>query len=31
MPFKARLKTGEPRRRPKPNYAVTNAPAYNGA
>ncbi|KWC24968.1 hypothetical protein WL48_29705 [Burkholderia ubonensis] len=24
-----RLKTGEPRKRPKPNYAVTNAHEYN--
>ncbi|KWC37641.1 hypothetical protein WL48_13620 [Burkholderia ubonensis] len=29
MPYKARLKTGEPRKRPKPNYAVTNAHEYN--
>ncbi|WP_157654907.1 hypothetical protein [Burkholderia ubonensis] len=29
MPYKARLKTGEPRKRPKPNYAVTNAREYN--
>ena len=29
MPYKARLKTGEPRKRPKPGYAVTSAHAYN--
>lgn len=29
MPYKARLKTGEPRKRPKPAYAVTNAHGYN--
>ncbi len=29
MPYKARLKTGEPRKRPKPNYAVSNAHEYN--
>ncbi|WP_157655019.1 hypothetical protein [Burkholderia ubonensis] len=29
MPYMARLKTGEPRKRPKPNYAVTNAREYN--
>ncbi|MGF6971726.1 hypothetical protein QFZ94_000153 [Paraburkholderia sp. JPY465] len=29
MPYKARLKTGGPRKRPKPNYSVTNAHEYN--
>jgi hypothetical protein len=29
MPYKARLKTGEPRKRAKPAYAVTNAHEYN--
>ncbi|MGF6979906.1 hypothetical protein QFZ94_008423 [Paraburkholderia sp. JPY465] len=29
MPYKARLKTGEPRKRAKPGYAVTNAHEYN--
>jgi len=29
MPYKARLKTGEPRKRKKPGYRVTNARAYN--
>ena len=29
MPYKARLKQGEPRRRKKPTYRVTNARAYN--
>ena len=29
MPYKARLKLGEPRRRKKPTYRVTNARAYN--
>src|SRR5471032_1620318 len=29
MPYKARLKTGEPRKREKPGYRVTNARAYN--
>ena len=29
MLYKARLKTGEARKRPKPAYAVTNAHAYN--
>src|ERR1700759_4805535 len=29
MPYKARLKTGEPRKRRKPGYRVTNARAYN--
>ncbi|WP_157654998.1 hypothetical protein [Burkholderia ubonensis] len=29
MPYKARLKTGEPRKRPQPNYAVTDAREYN--
>ncbi|WP_206955940.1 hypothetical protein [Trinickia acidisoli] len=29
MPYKARLKTDEPRKRPKPTYRVTNARAYN--
>jgi hypothetical protein len=31
MPFKARLKKGEPRKRSKPNYALTNAHEYNGS
>ncbi|VVE39168.1 transposase [Pandoraea horticolens] len=29
MPYQARLKTGEARKRPKPTYRVTNAHAYN--
>ncbi|MGF6292886.1 hypothetical protein QFZ98_004747 [Paraburkholderia youngii] len=29
MPYKARLKTGERRKRKKPGYRVTNARAYN--
>lgn len=29
MPYKARLKQGEPRKRKKPGYRVTNARAYN--
>ncbi|MGF6971962.1 hypothetical protein QFZ94_000389 [Paraburkholderia sp. JPY465] len=29
MPYKARLKTGEARKRKKPGYRVTNARAYN--
>jgi hypothetical protein len=29
MPYKARLQTGEPRKRKKPGYRVTNARAYN--
>jgi hypothetical protein len=29
MPYKARLKTGEPRKRKKPGYRVTNAREYN--
>jgi len=29
MPYKARLKTGEPRKSRKPGYRVTNARAYN--
>jgi hypothetical protein len=29
MPYKARLKTGDPRKRKKPGYRVTNARAYN--
>ncbi len=29
MPYKSRLKTGGPRKRPKPNYSVTNAHEYN--
>lgn len=29
MPYKARLKAGEPRNRPMPNYAATNAHEYN--
>jgi hypothetical protein len=29
MPYKARLKTGEPRKRKKAGYRVTNARAYN--
>ncbi len=29
MPYKARLKTGEPRKRKRPGYRVTNARAYN--
>jgi hypothetical protein len=29
MPYKARLKTGEPRKRKKPGYRVTNAGEYN--
>jgi hypothetical protein len=29
MPYKARLKTGEPRKRKKPGYRVANARAYN--
>jgi hypothetical protein len=29
MPYKARLKQGEPRRRKKPTYRVNNARAYN--
>ena len=29
MPYKARLKTGEARKRKKPEYRVTNARAYN--
>jgi hypothetical protein len=29
MPYQARLKTGEPRKRRKPGYRVTNARAYN--
>lgn len=28
-PYKARLKQGEPRKRKKPGYRVTNARAYN--
>jgi hypothetical protein len=31
MPYKARLKSGEPRKRPKPSYRVTNAHAYNAS
>jgi hypothetical protein len=29
MPYKARLKQGEPRKRKTPGYRVTNARAYN--
>jgi hypothetical protein len=29
MPYQARLKTGEPRKRKKPGYRVANARAYN--
>ena len=29
MPYKARLKQGEPRKREKTGYRVTNAGAYN--
>jgi hypothetical protein len=31
MPYKARLKSGEPRKRKKPDYRVTNAREYNVA
>ena len=29
MPYKASLKSGAPRKRPKPTYRVANARAYN--
>ena len=29
MPYKARLKQGEPRKRERTDYRVTNARAYN--
>ncbi|MDR6503946.1 transposase [Burkholderia ambifaria] len=31
MPYKAKLKSGAPRKRPKPTYRVTNARAYNAS
>ncbi|RZF23546.1 hypothetical protein EVC45_43910, partial [Paraburkholderia sp. UYCP14C] len=31
MPYKARLKSGEPRKRAKPGYRVTNARDYNAS